>query len=262
MLDVLDPLTWPTFVLVSARVAGLAVTAPLWALRSVPRSVKGAFAVVLTIALLPLAPPLQGDVEILVVPIALAAELLIGVAIGLSAGVLLYAVQVAAEVISTQMGLSIAGTLAPTMSGSTPGMGELKTMMALAMYVTLGGHLVLLQGLGASLHAIRPGSGIALTTGAPALVDLVGSLFGTAVRVAAPIMVALLLTNVALAVLGKAVPQLNVLMLAFPITIGLGLIVFGASIPVLGSVLASWIDGLPYVVDRLIGALTPAGAVP
>lgn len=254
MLDVLAPGNWPMFVLVSARVAGLAVTAPLWSVRAVPRSVKGAFAVTVTLVLLPIAPRFGGAVELLAMPGVIAVELLIGVTIGLAAGLFLYSVQVAAEVVSTQMGLSLAGTLAPTLSGTTPGMGELKSMMALAMYVTLGGHLVLMRGLGESLHAIPPGTPVAWTSGTGALLGFAGQLFALAVRVAAPVMVALLLTNIALAVLGKAVPQLNVLMLAFPITIGVGLIAFGAALPFLGSLMTEWIDGLPHSVESLLGA--------
>lgn len=259
--DVVAPQNWPAFVMLSARVSGLLLVAPVWSMRAIPRAVRGAFAVVLTVTLLPTVPESAVPEELLALPIAIGSEMLFGVAIGLAAGLLVYAVQVAAEVISVQMGLSIASILAPTATGAPPGMAELQNLMALAVYVTLGGHLLLLVGLSSSLHTIRLGVSVDLVTGGSVLVAMVGGLFSAAVRVAAPVMVALVLTNIALGITGKAVPQLNVLMLAFPITIGLGLLVFGASLPFFASLLVEWVESIPLMIETLTAAFAPVPAV-
>ena len=258
LLDALAPINWPTFAILSARVAGLVLAAPIWSGSFVPKTVRLAFAVVLTLLLLPATPPVPVPEEMVLLPLLMAGELLLGVAIGVTAAVFVHAVQVGAAVISVQMGLSLAGALAPTLGSGSPGMGAFKNMMALVIYVTLGGHLALIAGFGSSLDLIQPGSPVDITAGASALVSLVGGLFATAIRVAAPIMVALLLTNISLAILGKAVPQLNVLMLAFPITIGVGLVVFGAALPYFQMLIVQWVEGIPSSVGNMIEAFTPA----
>ncbi len=255
-LDVLAPEYWPAFALVSARVAGVMVVAPVWSMRAVPRTIRGAFAILLTVALLPTISPAALPEEMLAFPILLGSELLFGVAIGLTASLFVYAAQVAAEVIAVQMGLSIAGILAPTASGSPPGIAELQHLMALAVYMALGGHLLLIQALSNSLQVIKPGVVIDIA-GGRTLVTVVGGLFPAAVRVAAPVMVALVLTNIALAILGKAVPQLNILMLAFPITIGIGLVAFGAALPFLGSLLVEWVESMPGMLQGVTDVFTP-----
>jgi flagellar biosynthetic protein FliR len=260
-LDMVGPQYWPGFAMLSARVSGLLLVAPVWSMRAIPRTVRGAFAVVLTVSLLPTVPETVAPQELLALPIAMGSELLFGLAIGLAAGLFVYAVQVAAEVIAVQMGLSIASILSPTSTGGPPGMAELQNLMALAVYVTLDGHLLLLVGLSSSLHTIRLGVSADVVTGGTALVAIAGGLFSSAVRVAAPVMVALVLTNMALGITGKAVPQLNVLMLAFPITIGVGLLVFGAALPFLASLFTEWVENIPIMIESLAAAFAPVPAV-
>jgi flagellar biosynthetic protein FliR len=257
-LDALAPINWPTFAILSARVAGLVLSAPIWSGRVVPKTVRLAFAVLLTLLLLPAVPPVVVPEGVVLLPLLMASELLLGVAMGVAASMFVHAVQVGAAIVSVQMGLSLGGALAPTLGSGAPGIGEFKNMMALVIYVTLGGHLSLIAGLGSSLDLIQPGSPIDFVTGSLALVSLAGGLFATAVRVAAPIMVALLLTNIALAILGKAVPQLNVLMLAFPITIGVGLVVFGAALPYFQALIVQWVEGVPGSVGDMIEAFAPS----
>ena len=261
LLELMSPQQWPAFVLLTARVAGLLLVAPVWSMRAVPRTVRGAFAVLITAALLPTLPTAAVPEEVFALPVVIGSELLIGIAIGLAASLFVHAVVMAAEVVTVQMGLSIAGLLTPTATGAAPGIAEMQNLMALAIYMALGGHLLLLAGLSSSLHAIRLGGPAELVGGGGALVAMVGGMFSSAVRVAAPVMVALILTNIALAILGKAVPQLNILMLAFPITIGVGLIAFGAALPFLTSLFVAWVQGIPQLLDTLIPAFTPVPAV-
>lgn len=258
MLEALRPENWPMLALLSARVAGLMTVAPIWSMQMIPRRIRGAFAVTLTLVMLPLvsANVVVDRVESLLLVIG--GELLLGILIGLTASVLLHAVRIGAEIVSVQMGLSIASQLLPGSADTGAGVGQLQSLMVLAMYVTVGGHLTLILGLHHSLEVIPPGMEMDMILGGGAFVAIVGTVFTTAVRVAAPVMVALVLTNVALAILGKAVPQLNVLMVAFPVMIGVGLIALGASLPFLASFTMRWVDVLPQTIDRVVGAFAPA----
>jgi flagellar biosynthetic protein FliR len=233
--------------------------APLWSMAGVPKSVRGALVLLYTLAVLPavtetrLPPDFPGFLG------PLATELMLGLAIGLTAAVFMAGVALAGEVASMQMGLNLGPALAGMPEMPVGGIGELKSMLALVCYVTLGGHLVLLQGVARSLEVIPPGGAIDVVQGGRAATALAGTVFTTGVRVAAPIMVALLLANLGLAILARAVPQLNSMAVAFPITIGLGLLLLGAALPFLGQLIGNWTMQLPGIVAGTIGAFVPMG---
>jgi flagellar biosynthetic protein FliR len=248
----MTPERWPTFALVTGRLGGLMTTAPAWSGSSIPAIVRTALTVVLAVLLLPAVPLAAMPEHVLDLPLPMAAEIAIGVVIGLSAAVLVQAVGLAGEVMSMQMGLSIAPALAPVPEMEVVGVGPIATMLAILIYLSLGGHLMLLRALADSLHTLPPGAGIEFTGGGPVAMALAGQLFSCAASVAAPVMVALLLTNIALAILSRAVPQLNAMMVSFPLTIGIGLIMFAVSLPNVSAVVASWVRELPASVDGLL----------
>ncbi|MFO1200841.1 MAG: flagellar biosynthetic protein FliR, partial [Burkholderiaceae bacterium] len=204
----LTPERWPTFALVTARIGGLMLTAPGWSGTSLPRLVRTALTVVLAALLLPCAPVAKLPDQVLDIPLPMAAEMAIGLIIGMVAAVLVQAVSLAGEVMSMQMGLSIAPSYSPIPELQVSGIGPLTSMLALLLYFMIGGHLVLLRGLADSLQTLPPGGGIAFGAGETASIALAGKIFSYAVSAAAPVMVALLLTNVALGILSRAVPQL------------------------------------------------------
>lgn len=257
-LDVVQPAWWPTFVLVSARVVGLLLVAPLWAMTGVPSSVRSALAVVLSVGLLPSVPRATLPADFLALPIPLATELLLGLAIGLVGAVFMQGVAMAGEVVMLQMGLNLGQSLAPMVEVGASGVGELKSLLALTIYATLGGHLVLLAAVQGSFGAIPPGGAIDMTAGAHAVITLAGTVFSTAVRAAAPIMVALLLVNLALAILNRAVPQLNGMAIAFPITTGIGLVLLGAALPFFARYVGDWTGGMGATAASVVRAFTPA----
>ncbi len=258
ILDALAIPNWPTLVLVSARMVGLMLVAPLWAMAGVPKVVRGAIVIVFTFGILPTVRSATIPSEFLAIPIPLVSELLLGLAVGLCGAIFMAGVSMAGEVASLQMGLNLGPALTPMAEGTVTGVGELKQMLALALYVTLGGHLMLLKAVVASFHAIAPGGIVDYPQGGRLLVALGGTLFTTAVRVAAPVIVALLLANLGLAILSRAVPQLNAMAVAFPITIGIGFLLLGAAVPFIGTYIGEWvIGGLPRATGAVINGFVP-----
>lgn len=255
----LAPDNWPTFVFLTARIGGLAMVAPLWTMAPLTKQIRGAMIVVLAIALLPSAPRVALPAQVLDIPVPIATELIIGVVIGLSAAILVHGVGVAGQVISMQMGLAIAPALAPLPGYPDSGIGRIQTFMAVLIYLGIGGHLFLIRGLADSLQVLPPGAPIALTTGGLKVSILMGSLFSTALRTAAPIMVTLLITHASVAILNRAVPQIQTMLVAFPLLIGVGLLMLGLSLPVLGRTIGTWMQSLPSNLETVLGALR-AGA--
>jgi flagellar biosynthetic protein FliR len=258
IVQALAPAHWPTLVLVSARMVGLMLAAPLWSFASMPRSIRGALVIVFTVTVLPTVheTPLPPDFLGLVMP--LASELLLGLSIGMVGAVFTAGMGLAGEAATLQMGLNLGPSLSPMAEANVTGIGDLETMLALAIYATLGGHLVLLTGVAGSFQSIPPGGAIDMVQGGRAVASLAGTVFVVAVRAAAPIIAALLLANLGLAILSKAVPQLNAMAVGFPITIGLGLVVLGASLPYTGPFVARWVGGMGSSVGTLVDAFTLA----
>jgi flagellar biosynthetic protein FliR len=258
----LTPATWPTFAFVLTRLAGFMGAAPLWSLSGIPSRVRAAVAVVLGIALLPMAPRVALPAGMLQLPVSLAMEFVVGLAIGLSAAVIVYGMSLAGEVLSIQMGLSLGPAVSPMAELAVPGIGQLQSFLAVLIYLSVGGHLMLLHGLADSLKALPPGSGIAPLCGSELATELLGTVFGTAVRVAAPALVALLLTHVAVAITGRAVPQIHAIVLAFPLTIGIGLLMVGASLPFAGATLTNWMAQIPERAAQVVQSFHLASGGP
>lgn len=261
LANALQPIHWPLFVLVSARVVGVMLIAPVWSMATIPASIRGALAVVVSLAILPGVPDTPVAVDGVSVLAPLATEIVLGLAIGLSSAVFMAAVSVAAEVISLQMGLSLGVALGGMADVGSPGIGQLEGQFSLAVYVAVGGHLALLGAVARSFHTIAPGAPLGVEAGGHALLTLGGTVFSVAVQVAAPMMVALLITNIGLAVLNRAVPQLNTMMVAVPITVSVGLIAIGASLPFALDVVGRWAASAGANADAMVRAFTPLGAV-
>jgi len=257
LANALQPIHWPLLVLVSARVVGLMLVAPIWSLTTIPATIRGGLVVVVSLAILPSVPETPVSVDGISIVAPLATELVLGLAIGLSSSVFLAGVTMAAEVIALQMGLSLGVALGGMADVGTPGIGQLEGQFSLAVYVAVGGHLALLAALARSFHAVPPGGALALSAGGRALLDAGGSIFPIAVQIAAPMMVALLITNIGLAVLNRAVPQLNTMMVAVPITVSVGLIALGATLPFAVDFVGKWAANAGNNADLMIRAFTP-----
>jgi flagellar biosynthetic protein FliR len=258
--EILTPRNWPTFVFITARLTGMMLTAPLWSMTVWSRSGRMAATVLLAIVLLPGSPRTVLSDRMLDFPFALAMEMLVGIVIGVTASVIVQGVGLAGEVISIQMGLGLGATLAPLPELETNGVGQLKALLAIFIYTAVGGHLILLKGLADSLRTLPPGTPMSIDVGGRQGALLLGGLYSTALRAAAPVMVTLLLTNIALAMLSRAVPQLNAMIVALPITIAVGLVMLGASLPFVATAINGWFGNLPAVVQAAVESFRPLAA--
>jgi len=262
LAQALTPARWPAFVLLTTRLSGLMITAPLWSMSGLPRLARAAIVIALAVLLLPAVPPMRAPESALELPLLAGLELLIGLAIGLSGALLVQGVVLAGEVISLQMGLSLAPQLAPMPDLEVSGVGMLMSTLALLLYAAIGGHLALLRALADSLRELPPGAPVDLRGGALGLGHAAGALFSCGVRAAAPIMVALFLANLALALLSRAVPQINTMMVSLPITVAIGLVMLGAALPFVASTIDGWVRGLPEAAASTVRAFGGAATGP
>jgi flagellar biosynthesis protein FliR len=205
------------FALVFARVAGLTMTAPIYGTSDVPLQVRVLLASALALLIAPLewhgaAVPFGSLVHLLAM---LGVEAAIGACLGLGVLVLIHAMTLAGELIAQASGLGIAEMFDPTIEENVSLFGRLMFLAAVTIFLCIGGHRMVMAGLLDTFQTIPPGSGEFPGTLADSFTTLVGMSFSLGVRVAAPVVTSLLLATIVLGLIGRTLPQLNILALGF-----------------------------------------------
>lgn len=258
-MDLFAPGAAAVAVLVSLRVTGLVLIAPVFSAKNVPVRVRSALVVLFTIIIQPMAYA-AAHAQPRVTPASAVGELIIGFAIGLGAALLVGAAEAAGDLLATQIGLSGASLLDPFNNESSPVIGTFMSMFVVTVLLALNAHLLMLEALGASLRALPVGSAMELQRGLWSLVSLGGMLFMTGLRFAAPVMATVMIGNAALAILSRAAPQLNILSIAFPLQIGLGLFAIGLAVPFIATNLSNWPAQYDHQLTTVFSAFAPTGA--
>jgi flagellar biosynthetic protein FliR len=227
------------FMLVLARVTPLFILAPLFSSRMIPVRVRGILAVAISIGLTPVAMHGQHIPSSALALGGLILEgMLVGAAFAFALAVLMAAVESAGSITDVLSGFSY-GTLINPMNGQTQAvMSRFYSLFGTLIFLVIGGDAWTLRGLGRTFQLVP------LTKG-PRIASLVGgaeqvfaTVFTSALEIAAPVIVALLITDVAFGVVSRVVPQLNVFAVGFPTKVAVALLVVAASLPFV----ANWIS--------------------
>jgi len=240
-------------VLWSIRLSGLLLIAPLYSARTVPMMLRAALLVLLLIVLLPAAlANAEGTPKL--EPATILTELIIGFSIGLGAAIFIAAAEFTGDALAFQTGLSSASVLDPVSQQSMPSLGQFTQLLALTLLITANGHLVMLEAIAASLELIPVGGGIVAGEGVREMVLVGGTLFTLGIRFAAPVIAVVLISNLAIGILGRVAPQLNILMVAFPVQIGVGVFTLAFTIPLIATYFVAWPSAYESVLSRIFSA--------
>jgi flagellar biosynthesis protein FliR len=220
------------FVIVLTRVAAVLFMMPLLGTRYVPTLVKIGLALVISLILLPLV-----KVEVstaLFEPVGFAwyliAELMLGLILGLTMKLIFAGIQLAGEFMGYQMGLAMASLFDPQSGVNNTVTAEFIYLTALLFFLALNGHHWFFKALVESFREVEPGV-LQIRAGLyEFLLQLSGKMFVIAIKLVAPVMAIVLFVHMALGLTAKMVPQINLLMASFPLTIGLGLVFLALSI--------------------------------
>lgn len=222
-------LLWPL-----SRILGLVAAAPLFGNAAVPISTKVSLGVLLAMIIAPTVPALPAaDPMSMAGLLILTQEMLIGLAMGFSIRIVFAAIEMAGEISSLTMGLGFASFFDPQTKGRSSAISQFLTMLATLMFLTVNGHLVLLAALAESFVSLPISASPINGGGFQQLAAWGGEIFRSGVQISLPIVAALLLTNVALGILTRAAPQLNIFGIGFPVTLGVGLLVLAMVLPYL-----------------------------
>ena len=256
-VDLFAPGVPQALVLLALRVGGLLLIAPAFSAKSVPVKVRTGVLLLFTLLLAPaaVAAARPGLGALQVTPAAFLAESLVGFAVGFGAAVLVGAVETAGDLMSTTIGLSGASLLDPLNGASSTVLAQFAQLFAVTVLLSAGGHLVMLDALAESVRAVPLGAPVDAAAGLAALAAGGATLFALGLKFAAPVIAATMIGNVALAVLARVAPALNVFTVAFPIQIAIGLAAVAAALGATAVWFVHWPTHYAGVLAQFFAAL-------
>jgi flagellar biosynthetic protein FliR len=226
------------FFLVLARIGPLFVVAPLFSSKMIPLRARGVAAVALAIGMSPLALK-DGKVPTDALSLAglIGKEALVGFAFAFAIAALFAAVSIAGSFIDTLIGFSYGGLVDPVNGNQSSVLSQMYTLVGVMVFIAIGGDAWVIQGLAKTYDLVG-------LTEMPAIGALVGgaqhtfsTIFLSAVMLAAPVLIALIITDAGFGVVSRVMPQLNVFAVGFPAKILVGFLIVAASLPFV----AGWI---------------------
>lgn len=209
--------------LIFVRILAVLMTAPLFSNRAVPTIVKIGFAAILSMVLLPLPAPAPAiPTDLLAFALAVVQEVLLGVLIGFVANLVFVAVGIAASMMGLQAGFRAANLFNPFTNVSSSALDQFYTLVAIALFLAVNGHHVLITALVRTFELVPPGTFVFSQMTFARLLAVFGQTFSTGVLLALPVVGTLLLTDVGLGLIARAVPQIQVFFVGLPLKVGLG----------------------------------------
>src|SRR5919199_3458046 len=220
------------FFLVLARVSPLFILAPLFSSKQVPARARGVLAVALTLGLTPVVSRhARIDLDTLPYALLIVKELLVGLAFAYGLSALFAAVQAAGSLLDTLIGFSFGSLVDPITGNQSTVLSQMYALFGAAIFVAIDGDAYVVQGLARTYDAVP-------LDRAPAIGSLVAGaqvafsgIFVSAFEIAAPVLVALIITDAAFGVVSRVVPQLNIFSTGFPAKMIVGLTLIGVSLP-------------------------------
>lgn len=222
-----------SFFLILLRLGTLLTFAPVYGTTMLPVRVKAAVALGLAVCLSALG--VGGQVPVPATNAALAflaaQEMLLGFLLGFTTRLVFAAVEFGGQLVGLQMGLGIVSILDPQFQTQVSIVSQFQFLLATFLFLSVGGDLLLVEAFAANLERIPPGHFVMDGHVLGALVTLTGEIFRLGLQLSAPVVVALLATQVVLGVFARSMPQMNMLILGFPVQILLGFGILGLGLP-------------------------------
>jgi len=223
-------IAWPdfiTFVFIFIRVGIIFASVPVFSAEIVPRTITALIAFFLSLVLMPVIPPLtvaMSDISVFFLLVLMLHELLIGLCLGLAVSLIFAGIQIAGQLAGFQMGFAIANVVDPMTGADAPITANMFYIVALLLFLSFGGHHLLIKALVESFTMVPIESSLPHQGYMFALITYAATMFVVALKVVAPIIGVLLLLQVVFALTARAIPQMNVFLMSFPLIICVGLI--------------------------------------
>jgi len=243
-----------TFTLVLGRVGGLVMTAPIFGTQAAPMRTRAFLTVAITLLVSPLlaASPPADMTNLLIYAKYMVNEVLVGVLLGFGVTLLLSGIQVTGQIVTQLSGMALADVFDPTIEENVSVFSQLFYFLTLAMFAMLGGHRMVMDALLDTYVWLPPGAASLGDSYVEALTSLLSQSFALGIQAAAPAMLALLLATLVLGLIGRTLPQINILAVGFSVN---SLLTLGCLLVSLGAVAWAFPQQAAAAIDTLRNAL-------
>jgi flagellar biosynthetic protein FliR len=242
------------FTLVLARTGALVATAPIFGSQALPRRVRALLAVTMSLLVTPVylnasMPPVDHTIELGHLYVN---EVLVGLLLGLGINILFSGIQVAGQIVSQMSGLSLADVFNPAFEEDVSVFSQLFYFLTLAVFVAVGGHRIVTEALLETFAWVRPGQATVGESYSQVLVGILTQSFELGIRAAAPLLTALLVSNLVLGLISRTLPQINVIAVGFGLN---SLLALGMLLLSIGGVAWTFQEPTIDVMQRLSEAV-------
>lgn len=245
------------FLLVLIRVSVLLLMFPFFNARLIPVILKAGLALIITIILLPVLS--AHTFEFPGHPYGLGkliiAELTIGLILGLMVQVLFEAVRMMGQLVGFQTGFAISNIIDPQSGRQVSILSNMAYLVAMMLFLLLNGHHLILNAMKESFNVMPIGSVSLDRELFQRIIHSYGNMFELALKMGAPAIAALLFTKIVFGLITKLIPQMNIMIVAFPVQIVIGLVFFGISLYTLLAFMERYLGGLPFLLMRTMALL-------
>ncbi len=240
--NILD--NYKAFSLILVRVAGFIFLMPIFSSKTLPMVVKAASCLVISTFLLPLLKidPVAFPTNLPSYLILVVAELFVGMTMALMLRLLFAGLQTAGQMTGFQMGFSVANVVDPSSGAQSVIIAQFVYLIGLLLFLTSNAHHFIIYGLYESFSILKPGQLVLAPSLHRLLMDMGQMMFVLSIKILAPVLAILFLSQAALGVLAKVVPQINVLMVSFSLNIGLGLFFLGLSMQFFWPIFSKYLE--------------------
>lgn len=252
---------WITaFLFPLARIFGLLASAPIFNNAAQPMRIRVMAGLVITLALVPVLPPMPAiSAGSWVGFVILAQQLIIGALLGFTLRIAFAAIDIAGDLIGMQMSLSFAVFYDPQNAGQTAVLAEFLGLLTMLIFLAMNGHLLTLSVLAESFRLLPVTATPFSAGGFASMLAWSSTLFSAGLLLALPLITALLIANLAMGVLARVAPQLNIFAVGFPVTLTAGFIVLMFSIPYFGAAMERLFDHAFRAMAAVLRAAAGAG---
>jgi flagellar biosynthetic protein FliR len=246
------------YILILVRITALMTTAPFWSSRTIPAQIRVFLSMLLSLILLPI---ISAEINIdalgvLSYFLLVAGETLIGVVLGIVATLLFHSVQVAGQIVDTQMGFGMVNVIDPQSGAQVPLVGNFYYLIAMILFLFMDGHHYLLQAIMNSFLWVPLGKGAFTQSIWWDLGGLFTQILAFSLRLALPVAGVLFILDLALGIIARSVPQMNVFILGIPGKILAGILVIVGILPMFAQLLHILFEEIFRNLDLLLTAFS------
>ena len=254
ILNIIDPIQFRTYMLVLLRVSIFLLMFPIFSSAVFPATLKMGLAMVISLLFYSVVPVdlTRFPLDAISTGLLILAETMVGLTLGLCLRIFFGSVQLAGQVIGFQMGFAMINVVDPQSGANVSIMDQLGYWVCVVVFLMLNGHHIIISALINSFELVPVGVFVMQKILMVKLLDLAGGLFLLAVKIGAPVIAALFFVSVGFGLVSKFAPQMNVMIVAFPLKIVAGLFLFGLTLEIIVVVTREYVEGFKKLLMALL----------